>query len=439
MNAARGIVLLIGLAARLGAQPTYAKEISRIIQHKCQMCHRPNDIAPFALMTYDDAARHWREIRAAVDSRIMPPWKPIPDHGDFKGTLRLSDEDRQTILDWVDAGLPQGDPADAPPDVFYTDEWRLGYPDQIVSMPVPYTPVARDDRPDRYRCFLLPSAVDQDRWVRAVDILPGARQLVHHVILYLTDDPAQINLARKFDEEEDPDPGYDCWGGPRIAPGAGPGLIKQAGGMLGGWVPGASVQSLSSDIGILVPKGAYIVMQVHYHLAGVDVVPDQSRIGLYFQSSPPKNRLLTLPLINDTFVLEPGDVDKEADISFTLDTAAFGLPLPDALVPKFSAIRIAPHMHTLGHQIGADMFQPDTTRVPLIQIDDWDFHWQGFYDFVNPVPMPYRSTIKAACKFDNTTDHEVRWGESTEDEMCLIFVGFTAEGGVAPLLFGNPQ
>jgi hypothetical protein len=127
------------------------------------------------------------------------------------------------------------------------------------------------------------------------------------------------------------------------------------------------------------------------------------------------------------------------DAEFALDFAAFGVQIPDAFVPKFSAVRIVPHMHQLGRRIGASLSLPDGAEVPLIQIDDWDFHWQGFYDYVSPMAIPYRSKIKASCIFDNTTDHEVRWGESTEDEMCLVYVGFTAEGGIAPILFGNPR
>ena len=284
----------------------------------------------------------------------------------------------------------------------------------------------------------MPSVVDQDRWVRAVDIVPGLRQMVHHVILYLTDDPTQIALAQQL-ETEDPDPGYDCWGGPRITPGAGPGLLKEAGGMLGGWVPGASVAELPSDIGILVPKGAYIIMQVHYNLsAGDPPGPDQSRVGLYFHTQTPKNRLFSLPVLNDQFVLPPGAMDQQVDAVFSLNLADYGIPLPDFLVPQFSAINIAPHMHQLGHKIRADLTQPDGTEVPLVEIDDWDFHWQGFYYYTNPVPLPYRSKIKVSCVFDNTTDHEVRWGESTQDEMCLVFLGFIAQGGISVLL-GNPQ
>jgi cytochrome c551/c552 len=436
----RGTILLgilVSLARHAGAQPTYAHDVAAILQQKCQSCHRPNDIAPFSLLTYDDAVAQARAIRAAVGSGIMPPWKPIPGHGVFKYNLSLSDTQRQTLLDWIDAGTPMGDPADMPPPPPVSgSEWRLGTPDQILTMPVPYVPVPRDDRPDRYRCFILPNVTDQDRWVRAVDIVPGQRQVVHHVLLYLTDDPAQIALAQKF-EAEDADPGYDCWGGPRITPGAGPGLLKIVGGLLGGWVPGAAPPNLPPTIGALIPKGAYLIMQVHYHLQDV-VAPgaDQTRIGLYFQPDTLKNRLLTVPILNDQFVLPPGAVGQEVDANFALD---LGVPLPDAMIPKFSAVVIAPHMHELGHQIQADLTQPDGTHVPLIEIDDWDFHWQGLYSYVDPVPLPYHSNITAACVFDNTTDHEVRWGESTNDEMCLVYVGFIAEGGISSLLFGNPQ
>ena len=115
------------------------------------------------------------------------------------------------------------------------------------------------------------------------------------------------------------------------------------------------------------------------------------------------------------------------------------MQLPQALVPQFPAIMIAPHMHERGHQIWADLEQPDGSQVPLIRIDDGDFHWQGFYSYATPVPIPYRSKTTASCVFDNTTDHEVRWGESTEDEMCLVYIGFIAEGGISSILFGNPR
>jgi len=192
-------------------------------------------------------------------------------------------------------------------------------------------------------------------------------------------------------------------------------------------------------VGIFLPKGVNVVIQVHYNLDALDAPgPDQTRIGLYFHAKNPKNRLLTLPLLNDTFILKPGVDGQEVKASFPLDLSSLGIDLPDSLAPKFSAIRVGPHMHTLGHKISGDMTLPDGTTQPLVQIEDWEFHWQGLYDYVAPVPMPYKSKINLTCTFDNTTDHEVRWGEGTKDEMCLMYIGFIAEGPLATLLFGNP-
>jgi hypothetical protein len=180
---------------------------------------------------------------------------------------------------------------------------------------------------------------------------------------------------------------------------------------------------------------------VHYnlaHQAAEHMETDQTRVGVYFHSTTPKLRVLTLPVVEDKFALEPGVMGKVVQVEFPLDLgAAVGFSLPDIFVPKFSAIAVAPHMHQLGRKIRADLIQPDGKEIPLIRIDDWDFHWQGFYEYMNPVPMPYKSKLRLACTFDNTTDRTVRWGESTEDEMCLLYVGFIAEGGLSAI-FGNP-
>ena len=439
--------LSISAGAAYAADPTWSRDVSRIVQEKCQSCHRPGDIAPFSLLTYQDAAARGTSIRTQVARGIMPPWKPVAGHGEFKGNRSLTDVQRQTILDWVNAGMPEGDPADLPQPLTFANEWRLGPPDQIIAMPEAYKPVARDDHPDRYRCFVVQNVTDSDKWVKAVDVQPGARDLVHHVLLFLTDDASQLRLVAEM-EKEDPEPGYDCWGGPRITPGAGPGLVKIVGGLLGGWAPGTETRALPPEHGILLPKGTAVVIQVHYNLGHgrEDDVKhedeprsDQTRVGVYFHEKTPKTRLLTLPILEDKFVLEPGVMGKEVTAEFPIDLAPVaGFSLPEFLLPKFSAVAVAPHMHQLGRKFRADMVQPDGKQVPLIRIDDWDFHWQGFYDYSAPLPMPYKSTLKLSCTFDNTTTRTVRWGESTEDEMCLLYLGFIAEGGLGAL-FGNPQ
>lgn len=433
--------LLVASPALLSAQPTYSREVSRIMQQKCQICHRPDDIAPFSLMSYDDAVSRARQISAVVQSGIMPPWKPVPGHGDFKSNFSLTDEEKQTILDWIGAETPEGDPAEMPPPVVYSGEWRHGAPDQVISMPTAFLPQPTEDRHDQYRCFILPNDADRDRYVKSVDIVPGVRAMVHHVILYMVDSATEKRKADRL-EAEDSDPGYDCWGGPRVTPSAGPGLsvIKLAGGMLGAWVPGMQVSELPEDIGILVPKSAYIIMQVHYNLEALEQpLPDLTRVGLYFHENTPKNRLLTLPLLNNTFEIPAGTMDAEVKAEFSLSLAGFGLniDLPDVLIPKFSAIRIGPHMHQLGHKVRIDMTTPSGEEVPLIRIDDWDFHWQNFYDYSHAVDVPYGSKLKLSCTFDNTTERTIRWGESTQDEMCLGYIGFVMEGGIAPVLLGR--
>src|SRR2546430_10781103 len=140
----------LGLVAAAGtawSQPTYSRDVSRIIQEKCQMCHRPGDIAPFAFMTYDDVRVESRRIKTAVLNGQMPPWKPIPGHGSFKGDLSLTGEQVQTITDWIDAGMTEGDPGDMSHTVIYADQWRLGPPDQGVLMAAGVFPVGQYGRP----------------------------------------------------------------------------------------------------------------------------------------------------------------------------------------------------------------------------------------------------------------------------------------------------
>jgi hypothetical protein len=200
--------------------------------------------------------------------------------------------------------------------------------------------------------------------------------------------------------------------------------------------------ALGADVGILFPKNSALIIQVHYNLenAGDGEPPsDQTRVALYFHDAPPKLRLLTVPIANTTFQLEPGVIAKEVTAEFSLDLQGqLGIPVPEILVPRFSALLVAPHMHQLGRQIRAEMRPPGADPVSLIQIDDWDFHWQGFYEYQQRVALPYRSKIKLACTFDNPTNRVVGWGESTEDEMCLLYMSFVAEGALGAL-FGNPQ
>jgi hypothetical protein len=400
--------LLCAFVSSLHAQPTYSREVSRIFQEKCQNCHRPNDIAPFALMNYQDAQTWAEDIKRVVEEKIMPPWKPVAGHGEFRDSYALSDEERQAIVSWVNAGSPEGDPADLPESRAQTGEWQLGQPNLIVEMRETYTPPRGRDV---YRCFVVSNPFEDTAYVSAVDVLPGSRQIVHHVILYID----EKNQAQALDEKE-PGPGYTCFGGP--------GFDISISSMLGGWAPGTLPRHLPEGIAIQVPKGARLVMQVHYYPVG-RTAEDQTRVGLYFSQSATRKRLVYFPVLNQRFEIPAGNANYEVKANFIIP------PLFDSNI-----VQIFPHMHMLGKQIKVEYQVPGRQSRPLIYIDNWDFNWQGFYTYKEIDSAPAFTEVRLSCVYDNSTNNPrnpsnpvkpVRWGEGTEDEMCLAFLGVTLE------------
>lgn len=410
-------VLLLSLPAILPAQPTYSNEVSRIFRAKCEQCHRSGDIAPFALQNYDAALTWSADIRRVLADNVMPPWKPRPGAQKFRNDFSLSEAEKQTVFDWIDAGSPEGDPSDLPDPIDNKSPWSLGYPDQVISMSQPYTPAIGTDV---YRCFVLDPAIDKTRYLSSIDVLPGARSIVHHVLLF-----AELpDQAGKYPSDaldgKDGDPGYTCFGGPGFNIDAS--NIKA---LLGGWAPGQRAYKLDADYGMELGAKARIVMQVHYFPVG-RTDTDQTQIGLYYAASKPKQTVLDVPLIQDKFKIPAGDSDYNAP--------TYSLTLP-AFIDDVKIIWAYPHMHLLGHKISLDMTLPDKSKVNGIAIDDWDFNWQGAYAFVEPLAVPPGSTITLNCNYDNSANNPrnpnnplvpVVWGERTTDEMCIGFVGLVS-------------
>ncbi len=398
--------LLLGLSVPALAQPTFSKEVSRIMQAKCAQCHRDGDIAPFSVDNYDTVASWADDIRRVVADRIMPPWKPVAGYGEFRDSYGLTDDEKKTILDWVDAGFPQGDPADMPQALDNKSEWPLGQPDQVIAMAQQYTPPRGTDV---YRCFVMPATFDAKQYLTAIDVLPGNRQIVHHVLMF-TD---TTGYAEKMDGA-DGQPGYSCFGGP--------GFQLTLNGSLGGWAPGQRSRFLPDGIGIEVPKGARIVMQVHYFPVG-RTGPDQTRIGLYYSKTDIQQRLFMVPVVNTSFKIPPNEANYDVKANFPV------LPFMDGKI-----IWVYPHMHLLGRKIKAEVTDRNGDTRPLIYEDDWNFNWQGSYTYVEPVKVASGSTLKVTCTFDNSDGNlrnpnnpivPVGWGERTTDEMCLVFLGVT--------------
>jgi len=394
-------VWLLGAGVTRADTPSYNKDIAPILWKNCTGCHRPGEIGPFSLLTYKDAAKRASFLEEVTASRKMPPWKAEPGFGSFLDERRLSEKEIQRIADWVEAGSPEGDAKDLPPAPKFPEGWQLGTPDLVLKMAEPFQ-VAASGR-DIYRCFVIPIPIDSNRTVAAVEFRPGNRKVVHHALLYLDD-----TGAARAKDEANPGPGYASFGGPGIVPTGG----------LGGWAPGAIPRLLPDGIGKFLRKGSELVLQIHYHPDGKPET-DQSVVGVYFTKTPVRKIVGGIAVRSRNLDIPPGERRHHV--------TAQSAPLP----VDVKAIGITPHMHTIGKEMKVVAESPDGKTIPLIWIKDWDFNWQGQYQYRSPVTLAKGSVIKLDAYYDNSAENpsnpnsppkRVRWGEQTTDEMCLLAV-----------------
>lgn len=387
------------------ATVTYTRDVAPILQQNCLVCHRKGEVAPFSLETYEQAAAWAQQIKVYTANRKMPPWK-AESHGEFLDERRLTDRQIATLAAWADSGTPKGDPKYLPPTPKFPSGWKLGSPDAIIQMPEPY-PLEADGR-DVYRCFVIPTDYPEDRYLSAIEFHPGNRTVVHHVIAYIDTRGA----ARKLDEK-DPGPGYSTTGG-------GPGFVPS--GFLGGWAPGNEPRLTPEGVGILLPKGADIVLEVHYHKSGKPET-DLTKAGLYFCKSPVSKRVRILPVVNLFIKIPPGAENH---------TEKAAMPV----LQDITIFSVMPHMHLLGRSMRVYIEFPDKTEKQLVYVPQWDFNWQMTYQLKEPLKVPKGSVIRLVATYDNSEKNpnnphkppiEVRWGEQTTDEMCLAFIGYTVD------------
>ena len=392
-------LMVTGVARAEG--PTFNKDVAPILWKNCAGCHRPGEVGPFSLLTYQDAAKRAEFLEEVTASGQMPPWKPESGFGSFLDARRLSGAEIKTIAAWSDAGSPEGDAKDLPSLPKFPEGWQLGTPDLVLKPSEAFDVPASGD--DIYRCFVIPIPIDTDKTVAAVEFRPGNRKVVHHALLYL-----DSTGAAKRKDESDVGPGYASFGGPGILPTGG----------LGGWAPGSVPRMLPEGVGKMLRKGSDLVLQVHYHPDG-KAERDQSVVGIHFTKTPAKTIVAGIAVRSRELDIPPGAGRHHV----TAESA----PLPvDA-----KALGIAPHMHYIGKEMKVVALLPDGKVTPMIWIKDWDFNWQGQYQYQSPVLLPKGTVIKLDAYYDNTVENprnpskpvkRVRWGEQTTDEMCLLGV-----------------
>ncbi|MDE2125746.1 MAG: redoxin domain-containing protein [Armatimonadetes bacterium] len=391
--------------------PTWSGQIASIILDKCASCHRSGQVAPFSLTTWRQANAWAPDIERYTQTGAMPPWKPAEGFGcRFVNASQrtLTSNELAAIRKWAENGAPEGDPAVAPHMPNYPRGWQIGKPDMILQASAPFHVPA--DGADIYRNFVVHTNFTQDRYLSAVEVHPGNRAVVHHIIVYIDGNRVSDRLDGR---DHDGQPGYTSFGGPGFIPT----------GMLAGWAPGNEPVHLPQGIGIFVPKHANLVIQVHYHKNG-EAQTDLSQIGLRFARHTIQQTINSIWLINFFFKIPPGD----ANYTCTAQTT----------VTRNMHLRaVTPHMHLLGRQmkIWADL--PNGTRKDIIWIKDWDFNWQMSYGLRQPIELPKGTVLHLWASYDNSNDNPrnpnlghlkpVGWGENTTDEMCIAFLSVTSD------------
>jgi hypothetical protein len=394
--------------------PTYSSDVAKILRDKCEGCHRPGEVAPFSLQTYQQASAWSADIKKYTQNRQMPPWKPTPGYGEFRDESRinLTDAQRETLSRWADAHAPLGNAGEMPPPRTFTAGWQLGEPDLIIQPDKEYH-LAQDGE-DVYRHFVVKTNFTDDRYLSAVEVRPGNRAIVHHVIAYVDSTPGADGkyASEKLEENEhDGQPGYTSFGGPGFIPT----------GIMGGWAPGNDPRKLPDGIGIFVPKGARLSLEVHYHKDG-KTETDLTRLGIHFCRATVNKRISGLFALNFGFKIPPGEEHHEVKAVSTV-------------AQNSHILVVTPHMHLLGREMKIWAELPDGTEKPLVWVKDWDFNWQNSYFLKEPLAAPKGTRIHVLAYYDNSDkntrnpNHDnlrtVGWGEQTTDEMCVAFISAT--------------
>lgn len=386
---------------------TFSKDVAPIVYARCVSCHRPNEMAPMSLRTYQEVRPWAKAIRQRVVKREMPPWFADPAHGDFANDARLPDTEVDTIAKWVDAGAPKGDDADLPPMPTFAEGWTIGEPDVVLSMPEHEVP-AQGVIP--YTYFTVPTEFTEDHWIVGLEIRPGNRKVVHHVIVSVLE------------------PGIE--GPPQGATQARVDVIRS---QLGGITPNKPGVMFREGTGRLVKAGSKLVFQMHYTPIG-EAVKDRTTLGLKFAKKGPLVPLRTAMAINPKFVIPPGDPAHEVRATATV-------------TEDVHLHTLTPHMHFRGKDFTYTAIYPDGRSEVLLRVPNYDFNWQLSYALTAPLALPKGTVIDCVAHFDNSSRNpanpdpkaEVRWGDQTFEEMMIGFYTYTRDADQATTTAGARQ
>ena len=405
-------------SAQTAVAPTFSRDVAPIFYRNCTNCHRPGEIGPMPLRTYGEARPYARAIGAKVADGTMPPWHADPAYGTYLNDRRLSAADRDTITNWVRAGAPEGDPNDLPPQPAFEDGWMIGKPDVVLTMQEDYAIPASGTL--EYKFFDVPTNFTEDRYVQALEVRPGNRAVVHHIIITMRSPeqpkritafmfgpgmnrqptPEEIRNKRELNDRPSP---------------------RQPGAWLGGFAPGQGVRVYQPGTALRVPAGAILTFQMHYTANGKEGT-DRSSVGMVFAKEKPQKEVLVLPLQNQNFVLKAGVPDTRVDAELTIRED----------VTLWSAL---PHTHLRGKRWEISTVDADGNAKMILSVPKYDFNWQTDYVFKEPIHLAKGTKIRTSAWYDNSTGNkanpdptkDVTWGDQTWEEMQFTAFTFTID------------
>jgi hypothetical protein len=404
--------------------PTYTRDVAPILFKNCTSCHRPGEIGPMSLLTYDDVRPRAKDIRDKIDEGAMPPWHADMPHGTFVNERGLTDQEKSTIFRWVANGAPKGDPKDMPGTPDYPKGWSIGTPDVVFEMQEDYK-VPADDVV-QYEYFYIPTNFKEPKWVQAIEVRPGNRNVVHHVLVrYKAKPDIQRTPVVKLNQAISNF-------GPTV-PGLRPAVKDDVPArLLATYAPGTNPQVFAPGTALRLEPGGVLELQMHYTSAGQDET-DRTRVGLIFSKDPAPREVRAGQFFNTTLRLPAGaaNVAVDADLEFLQDATVWGL---------------FPHTHVRGKKWEYVLQLPDGSRKKILSVPRYDFNWQTYYMFKEPLQIPKGAKILSTAWYDNSPANranpdpsvDVKWGDQTWEEMQYTGILYSPAPTSSPTTASRP-